>query len=259
MTEKTATLEIIAPTIEEAIEKGLQNLGLPRESVDVEILDEGSKGLFGLRSRQARIRLRIKETGPLIEQATIKEKTDSHSEKESNAEVEDKTPTATSPDIQTSSENKVLLVAKETIDELLQKMNVNAEVSVHFGEMDDKSGTKPLLVDINGNDLSILIGKNAETLNAIQYIARLIISREIGKAIYLIVDVEGYRTRKEQQLQKIAARMAEEVIERGRSLALEPMPPNERRIIHIALKDHPKVYTESTGEGSHRKVVIYPK
>jgi spoIIIJ-associated protein len=107
--------------------------------------------------------------------------------------------------------------------------------------------------------LSILIGRHAETLNALQYIASLIISKEIGRSIPLVVDVEGYRARRESQLRQLARRMAEQAVRTGRRQVLEPMPANERRIVHIELRDHSEVTTESVGEEPRRKITIIPK
>jgi spoIIIJ-associated protein len=114
-------------------------------------------------------------------------------------------------------------------------------------------------VDIRGKDLSVLIGRRSETLGAFQYIASLIVGKETQQFIQLVVDVEGYRDRREKQLIQMAKRMADQVAKSGRRQTLEPMPSSERRIIHIALRDHPDVKTESTGEDPYRKVVIMPK
>lgn len=255
MTEQRPTLEMIAPTIEEAIENGLDELGLPREAVDVEILDEGNKGLFGLGSRQARVLL------------TIKEKTESSSEQDvaiSNEIGQDRESVVSEPiseeeTISNSEDDRVLLVARETVIELLDKMKVKAEVSASYIDEDDYNGRKPILVDIHGDDLSILIGRKAETLNALQYITSLIVGKELGRSVPLSVDVEGYRARRQKQINHLANRVANQVAQTGRSQSLEPMPASERRLVHIELRDHPEVYTESIGEGNRRKVVIYPK
>jgi spoIIIJ-associated protein len=114
-------------------------------------------------------------------------------------------------------------------------------------------------VDIRGNDLSVLIGRRSETLSAFQYVASLIVGKESQQFVQLIVDVEGYRDRREKQLIQMAKRMADQVAKSGRRQMLEPMPSSERRIIHIALRDHPDVKTESTGEEPYRKVTILPK
>jgi spoIIIJ-associated protein len=113
-------------------------------------------------------------------------------------------------------------------------------------------------VDVEGDDLSILIGKRSETLNALQYITRLIVGKELERSVLIIIDVEGYRSRRERQLRQLAQRMAEQAIKTGRRQILEPMPPNERRIIHIELRGNKQVETESRGEEPHRKVTINP-
>jgi spoIIIJ-associated protein len=153
----------------------------------------------------------------------------------------------------------VLHVAEDTVAELLQRMHVRADVSAHFDEPDDLRGRVPVSVEITGKDLSILIGRQAETLNALQYIAGLMVSKEIGHSLTLVIDVQGYRKRREQQLRQLARRMADQAIKTGRRQVLEPMPANERRIIHIELRDHPQVTTESIGEEPRRKVTILLK
>jgi spoIIIJ-associated protein len=257
MNSKRATLEIIAPTINEAIEKGLDELGLPREAVEIEILDEGSKGLFGLGSHQARVRLIVKQDKrEVVQEANVapgKQATLPEPEEEVSIFTPVRIPAAN------AKEEIPLHVAQETVSELLGKMRIKAEVKASYSEVDEIRGTRAILVDITGQDLSVLIGKRSETLNALQYIARLIVSKELGENITLVVDVEGYRTRRERQLRQLAHRMAEQAIKTGRKQTLEPMPPNERRIIHMELRDDEQVTTESFGEEPHRKVTIIPK
>jgi spoIIIJ-associated protein len=257
MNIQRATLEIIAPTINEAIEKGLAELELSRDAVEIEILDEGSRGLFGLGSHQARVRLIVRQDIPehpessnhLQESSTI------------SAEIFDEAPQVKPVRIPAANtkEEISLHVAQETVSELLGKMNIQAEVSASYGEVDDVRGTRAILVDITGKDLSILIGKRSETLNALQYISRLIVSKELGENITLVIDVEGYRNRRERQLRQLALRMADQAIKTGRKQTLEPMPPNERRIIHMELRENDLVTTESFGDEPHRKVTIIPK
>jgi len=252
MTAQRTNLEIIAPSIEEAIEEGLEKLGLSEEEVDIEVLDEGTKGLFGLGSRQARVLL------------TIKIASESPSKKEDSAQPTAE-PEVSQPKLtedsgsETETDNQALQVAQDIVSDLLKKMKVNAQVTASFTDDDEYHGQKPILVDIHGDDLSILIGRKAETLNALQYITSLIIGKEMGRSVPFSIDVEGYRNRRNQQLKQLANRLAEQVSQTKRSQALEPMPANERRIVHIELRDNPDVYTESAGEGDRRKVVIHPK
>lgn len=233
MSESRATLEMIAPTVEEAIDKALEELGLDDEDVEVEVLDEGSKGMLGLGARQARIRVTIKSAEP-------------------PAPRRDAVP------LSPADMDNTMSIASHTVTELLDRMGIRAQVACRVGEPDEE-GQTPIIVDIQGNDLSILIGKRAETLNALQYITRLIVGKEVGGGVNLIVDVEGYRERRERGLRELAQRMAQQALKTGHSQTLEPMSPAERRIIHLELQNTPGVRTESTGEEPKRKVVIIPE
>jgi spoIIIJ-associated protein len=138
-------------------------------------------------------------------------------------------------------------------------MNLEAEVQAKFGEGGDDLPYQPILVNITGNDLSILIGRRAKTLNALQYITRLILGKELEHGVPLSIDVEGYRERREMQVRQLARRVAEQVADTHQKQSLEPMPPNERRYAHLELQEFSQVYTESEGEDPYRKVVIHPK
>jgi|SRR5271157_3825595 len=234
MNERT-TLEVIAPTVEEAIAQGLADLGLTQEAVDVEVLDPGSRGLLGIGSRQVRVRLTIKPAGP------------SHPAEGAPASA------ATS-----SGDDPVLDLARRTVIELLSKMKIPATVEVKYGTADEE-GNLPVQVDIHGNDLGVLIGRRAEILNALQYVVNLIVSKQVEHWVQIVVDVEGYRARRDRQLRQMAHRMADQALKTGRRQVLEPMSASERRIIHLELRDHPEVTTQSVGEEPARKVTIVPK
>jgi spoIIIJ-associated protein len=259
MNDKRTNLEIIAPTVEEAIEKGLNDLGLPRQSVDIEILDEGGKGLFGLGNRQARVRLTIKTESDDLE--TPPAQTDVETEQvfpPSEREMEeDELDFDEEPPF--LGDDYVLDIARDVVSELLEKMKVRANVTAEYIQTSDARSRIPVRVNVQGDDLSYLIGRQAETLNSLQYISSLIINKEIGRSVPLIVDVEGYRIRRENQLRQLAQRMADQAITTGRRQVLEPMPANERRIVHIELRDNPNVTTESIGEDPRRKVTINPQ
>ena len=259
--ENRATLEVIAPTIEEAIAKGIDELGVPEEAVNVEILDPGTRGLFGIGSRQARVRLIVQsetESGERVQRSTNQPEIS-----EMNPSLRDISGSSTvsldTSETQTQSDDITLHVARETVMELLERMKVRASVTVYYGEPDDAQSRIPVCVDIHGKDLSILIGRQAETLNAMQYITNLIVGKELGHSIPMVVDVEGYRKRRDQQIRYLARRMADQAIKTGRRQVLEPMPANERRIVHIELRDNPDVTTESIGEEPRRKVTVIPK
>jgi spoIIIJ-associated protein len=240
--EKT-TLEIIAPSVDEAIARGITQLGISREAVDIEILDNGSKGLFGLGGRQARVRLVMKASGAF----TANDTATSAAVQSGSGKTEDDIP---------SDEDDVLRVSRVTVIDLLEKMKVFARVTAHYGEPEEPGDEKQVLVDINGDDLSILIGRRTETLNALQYIASLIVSKQLEKWVPLVIDIQGYRSRRTRALQQLARRMAEQAVQSGKRQTLEPMPANERRIIHMELSNNTQVVTESTGDEPNRKVTI---
>jgi spoIIIJ-associated protein len=262
MNQRT-TLEIIAPTVEEAIAQGLTELGLTADAVSVEVLDAGTKGFFGLGKTQVRVRLTVNPAPGEIE-VQPEPAPVSQPQRERVDASESWSPSAVpsapvSRDTESEPEHDALLDRTESVvSKMLHLLNLQAQVSAHYGST-ERDGRHNIHVDIRGNDLSILIGRRSETLSAFQYIASLIVGKEEQQFVQLTVDVEGFRDRREKQLVQMAMRMAEQVTKSGRRQMLEPMPSAERRIIHIALRDHPAVKTESTGEEPYRKVMILPK
>ncbi len=259
MSQERTNLEVIAPTVEEAVTKGLNQLGLPAEAVEVVVLDAGSRGLFGLGSRQARVKLTIKDMSAPVVQEPVSRPVETP-QPAAVEPVREKTPTPAAP-AQSAQElsaddERTLRVASETVSELLEKMKVKASVSARFIEPENANEEPQVLVDVQGDDLSILIGRRSETLNALQYISSLIVGKELEHWIPLVIDVQGYRARRDRQLRQLARRMAEQAVHTGKRQILEPMTASERRIIHLELRDHAQVFTESTGEEPNRKVTI---
>jgi spoIIIJ-associated protein len=152
------------------------------------------------------------------------------------------------------------LLGSQILQGLIDRMNVRARVEVvpqSDAEVDD--GEPVQVLNIVGDDLGVLIGRQNEVLSAMELITRLMVNQSIHARSDFIVDVNGYRAKRAESLRKLALRMADQVVETGRTAFLEPMSPAERRIIHIALRDHPGVTTQSIGEGDRRKVTIVPK
>jgi spoIIIJ-associated protein len=254
MSERT-TLEIIAPTVEEALAQGLSQLGLPADAVSVEVLDAGTKGLFGLGGRQVRVRLTVR--GPQDDRPAVTEPAaPSKAEKAKPAPVKAEKPKPAP--VAPHEHDAVLDSTEATVSKLLHLLNLEAQVSAHYLE-DSTDDRRNIHVDVRGEDLGALIGRRAETLNAFQYVVSLMVGKQTGQWVQLVVDVEGYRNRRERQIRQLARRMADQVTKTGRRASLEPMPSSERRIVHLELRGHPAVTTESTGEEPHRKVVILPK
>jgi spoIIIJ-associated protein len=267
MSERT-TLEIIAPTVEEALAQGLSQLGLTAEAVSVEVLDSGTRGLFGLGGRQVRVRISVNPPPGQERPASAPEpKPASGKKAESKPKAREAKPRpaakpaerpAPAARIDNHDHDPLLDKTEDIISKLIHLLGLRAQVSAHFDESstDDR---RNILVDVRGDDLSALIGRHAETLNAFQYVASLIVGKESQQWVQLIIDVEGYRARREKQIRQLALRMAEQVIKTGRKTTMEPMPSSERRVIHLELRGHPAVTTESIGEEPYRKVVILPK
>jgi spoIIIJ-associated protein len=266
MNERT-TLEVIAPTVEEAIQQGLSQLGLTADAVSVEVLDSGSKGLFGLGGRQVRVLLTVgapeePASKPDPKPAPAKKAESKPQPKESKPRPEkEKKPVESSVTPQKTERmdhDSILDVTETVISKLIHHMGLKAQVSAHYDET-STNDRRVIQVDVRGDDLSVLIGRHAETLVAFQHVASLIVGKQTEHWVQLIVDVEGYRARREKQIRQLANRMADQVTKTGKKVTMEPMPSSERRIVHIELRGHPAVSTESTGEEPYRKVVILPK
>jgi spoIIIJ-associated protein len=240
----TETLVVASVDVESAVSQGLETLGVDRGEVDVEVLDEGSRGLFGLGGREARVRMTVKvasAAGSAEQQLQETEEAWSGRAREESAGGGDEQ------------------VAHDVGLELLSLMGVDdVEIEVHRAQPAVGDGEAPLVLDISGPGTDALIGRRGETLQSLQHIARLIVGKELSGRTHLVVDVEGFKARREQSLMRLANRLAEQAVRTERTVAMEPMQPYERRIVHLALRDHPSVITESVGEGSRRRVTIVP-
>ncbi|MFN8529929.1 MAG: RNA-binding cell elongation regulator Jag/EloR [Anaerolineae bacterium] len=350
-------IETTGETVEEAISKGLSELGVSPAQVMIEVLEEPGGGLFGSDKRPARVRLQliggrpampppapppveVRETPrePRREREAQKPRERSSDKGEnttpqsaSNAghtetgrpertekpkranrpergakpergqrpersgdrariaqpvaedegeaavslgglekkpyfdlDVDDKDenlPLVYTPDeVPESEQDDEAQVSKVVLNELLERMSIRAQVVVRRASPGEQGGKSPWVLDVNaGRTLSRLIGRRGETLAALQYVTRLIASRELQRRVDIVVDVESYKVKRAATLHSLALRMADEAIHAGRTITLEPMPPHERRIIHLALRGREDVVTKSVGEGQSRKVTIVPQ
>jgi spoIIIJ-associated protein len=200
-------IENTGKTVEDAISAGLQELGIERDKVKIEILEVPTKkGLFGiLGTSLARVRV--------------------------------------------SYEDNPGDLACDFIKEICRCMNVEADYQV-------SQRNEHWYVDITGTELGILIGRRGDTLEALQYLTNLAVARKLAERVRIIVDVEGYRQRREETLVRLAQRLADKVKRTGTRVVLEPMNPHERRIIHTALQEDVRILTFSEGEDLNRRVVI---
>lgn len=147
----------------------------------------------------------------------------------------------------------VVRVATEILDNILSRLGVSAVSSLVQAESEDLGGP---VFEVEGEDSGLLIGRRGETLRALQFMVKFIAGRQLGERVNLMIDIEGYQQRRYDSLANLAQRVAQRVATSGRSITLEPMPPNERRIIHMTLSEHASVTTESIGMGNERQVVV---
>jgi len=244
-----AGVEASGKTVEEAIEHALQELDADRDEVEIEVLSEGKSGILGVGASEARVRVRLigDEDGDVPAPGNVADAQEPELEPlnlvDENGEPIDEAE-----------------YAARMLDKLLDLMGVHADVSIRDPETPgDGLGMAVAVLDVEGDDLGILIGRRGETLASLQYLLNLMVTRQLKRHMSFTIDIEGYRRRRERQITSLARRMADEVRRTRRPVMLEPMPPNERRIVHITLADDRQVETSSVGEGEGRKVGISPK
>jgi spoIIIJ-associated protein len=301
------SIEASGKSVDEAVQQALVRLGKRREEVEVSVLQEPSRGTFGIGSKDARVLVTVRQgskgavitpemadaiLGPDIPDVVIGEdeeydededeefeddeledeefEDDDDEDEEfeddepvpfiaSNAPVEQalileqanvaRVSSGELQDVETPSREDIEITV-DVLQHILRYMNIHATVQVR--------STEPLTLNIHGinENLGLLIGRRGETLAALQLLVSLIVSHRTRHRMRIIVDAENYRERREENLRSLALRVAQQVRNYRRSIALEAMPPHERRIVHIALADSKDISTESIGEGEERRVVI---
>jgi spoIIIJ-associated protein len=251
-------VEVSASTVDEAVEHALRELGLTRDQVEIEIVSEDSEEAVVIVTP-------IEDDDEDGEDEDESDDVDGASVDEASDADEATTggdAAAVSADGEAPAEGveDPAEFAAQMLDKMLELMSVRADVSIRDPETPgDGLGMANAVLDIEGEDLGLLIGRRGETLQSLQYLLNLMVAQQIGRQEFFTVDVEGYRRRRENALNSLARRMADQVKRTGRPVTLEPMPANERRIIHLALSESRFVSTESTGEGDERKIAISPK
>lgn len=264
-------VETTGENVEAAIAAGLEQLGVGPNDVMVEVIDEPSRGVFGIGAKPARVRLKMLRppspapTPPAPEPSSAPVRAESAKpapapdldDLDDEDDVSD-SDFADSPIISEEDLEEDARIARQVLMELLEKMRIQGDVIVRKAEPSQPDENVPWLLDITGPDMSLLIGRRGETLNALQYITRLIVSKRLGRRANIVIDADGYKSSRVDRLEQLAERMADQAVETGRVVALEPMPANERRIIHMTLRKRSDVETRSSGEGEARKVTIVP-
>jgi spoIIIJ-associated protein len=245
------SVEATGRTVDDAVENALDELGLERDEVDIEILDPGGAEVLAL----VRVTPRARVDDPI----TPDDEYDDDALPEDDEELEDDASdddvaqwVAPSPEMEPIAE-----AARATLDDILHAMEMEADVVVTRAV--DDEGLPTVELEVEGEYLGILIGHHGETLSALQFVTGLMTSRRLSKRVRVIVDMEGYRERRSRMLRDIALRAAERAQRYRQPIFLDPMQPAERRTVHMALQQHPYVTTHSIGEGDNRRVVVSPR
>lgn len=320
------SVETTGDTVDEAVAKALAQLGVGPGDVIVEVLEEPSRGIFGIGARPAKVRLQMlrrptpppppspapvqdepaqpagiasTESGRSTDAPLPESRTDQRtrpdnlprrergddknrnrdsnrgsrskpsqpasrpSSRESRAqddfEYNEEYDAYAFGEVQADATSEDAEISKVVLQELLGHLDIRAEVRVTRAELSHEGENPPYLLNIEGSDVTSLIGRRGETLSSLQYITRLIASRRLGHRANIVVDAGSYKVRRSQKLRELALRMADQAVKESRTVVLEPMPPHERRMIHMALRSRDDVFTKSTGDGDSRKVTIVPK
>jgi spoIIIJ-associated protein len=287
------SITISAKTVAEAIAEAVEKLGIPENEIDVTVISEGSKGFLGMGGENARIlampkAILARRTPPPVAPPEVREPAREPVAREPapraatqrtaraavektpsrpliaepaipvvtspRAIVQDPTPDVEEPDDEQPAEVRadpalVAEAAVEVVRELILRVGLDAQATV-------RSAGNPVVIDIMGEDLGLLIGRHGDTLGAFQYLVNSIVGKRVHRWCKVVIDVEHYRLRREDTLRTLANRQAARVRQTHQELILEPMPAAERRIIHLTLQNSPYVVTHSKGEEPNRSVVI---
>lgn len=264
--------------VDEAVKLALLELKVSIEDVEVTVLEESSKGFFGLGSKLAKVRVEKKKVEPEAKAAKNVEKIEKAEkpekvEKDESAPKKEKTvketpkrakPRRQEPAQEQELEQEPEMEECERPDDLaptddhpalifLNELAVRMDLQLEIKAMQNNES---VYIDIEGKDAGTVIGKRGQTLDAVQYLASLVANKDKSKYIRVVVDAEGYRNKRKRTLEQLADRLAGKVIRTRRSVKLEPMNPYERKIIHARLQNNVKVITRSEGEEPYRRVVI---
>lgn len=281
-----AAIETTAPDIETAITQGLAKLNLIRAEVKIEVLDEGSRGVLGIGAKPARVRLTpfaemegaaAMATPSADDDAEIESADDAISpdSQDNNADAADDFADEadggddTHDDAGDEAEMEIegAPLAADLTQTTLEHMGFVTATCISRSVLPQDDNDQPVIwVDIDfepneegDQDADALLAYQQEALNALQLMVQTMWSHQTKSSVRITLDVNGFKERKQGQIKQMALRMAERVIASGRPMTLEPMPASERRLVHMALRDHPQVFTESAGEGHGRKVTIKPR
>lgn len=267
------SVTVSAKTVDEAIAEAERELGVPRDHLDITVITEGSKGFLGMRAENARILAMVVGSPPavetaapppaapretarprrsraagepvaVVEAAPVAEDEGDEGEEEGDEDA--------APGVRAQQRQETAKVAQEILETLLRHMGIHARVSV-------RSTANPIVLDVETESGGLLIGRRGDTLSALQYIVNVLVGKRTRGWTKVVVDVEHWRERREETLRALALRQADRVRQQRRAIALDPMPANERRVIHLTLQGQHDIETHSEGEEPNRRLIITPK
>lgn len=274
-----SSIEKWGTTVEEAVEYALQEMKLTEDQVEITVLEEPSRGFFGIGSKLAKVKVEKKLTeeekkaeekkaskrrGPIDPEEIEKKKPEKkHKKKEKKEKKETQAPAVetdyrATPNIALDGLDKESLTVVEEhealdfLKEVTDKMGLKLDYVVRTGE-------NLIYIEMSGDDSRTIIGKRGQTLDAIQYLTSLVVNKDEKEYIKVVLDAENYRAKRQRTLEQLANRLAGKATRTGKHVRLEPMNPYERKVIHATLQHHPDVVTRSEGEEPYRKVIIEKK
>jgi spoIIIJ-associated protein len=256
------SVEAEGDSIDAAIEAALQLLDATRDRVEIEILSNAARGLFGLGGRKAKVRATLRQS--IVEQV-FDEQTGPVSRQDDLGRLAAKPNQAPRPPMRTPApprprqtthamtppDQEAAERACEVLRNIVAHLGVGATIESHI---DDDAVVLQLMGDASG----VLIGRKGQMLDALEYIVSRIVSRDRTSAVHVIIDCERYRERRREALQELARRMGEEAKRKKRVVKLNAMSPRDRRIVHLILQQDPSITTRSSGKGHFRKLIIIP-
>lgn len=300
--ESEKSVEITAPSADEAVIIGLTRMGVTRDEVHIEILDEGSRGFLGLGTRVARVRLtRVPAAVEKVssgEDTTVEETSVAESTVTPDRSTEKAHPQTAVTVSKPKSEQPIVnqVIEKSKVETVVNEPSSDSESGtegllpksygdVNLKDLDSKAVEKATLgvaehlfdglrvsvslawrqedrptlwVAVRGRDANMLVGPRAQTLSSVQYLFRTLVHRFADGDYNLVVDADGYRTRRRRSLETLAQKKADQAVSSGRTIRLRPMPAHERRVIHMVLRQDKRVQTESIGRGRSRAITVIP-
>lgn len=221
-------MEISAKSVNEAVEAALNQFNVSEEDIEIEVIDEGSKGFLGIGARPAVVKITLKD--------------DEDVKPAKSAEKSSKKAVSGNPE----------KTAEKFLGDILKAMGLEVKI-------DSKFDGDTVSIELSGDNMGIVIGKRGDTLDSLQYLTSLVVNQESEDYIKVSIDTENYRAKRTEALIALSNRLAEKVTRTGKRFTLEPMNPYERRVIHSNLQDNEEITTYSIGSEPYRKVVIAPK